>query len=206
MSVEKVHGIEEHHDTYHPYAGEERANMNATESDPRRFKEAMSLFATGVTVITTTTEDGPAGMTASAVSSLSLEPVQLLVCLNCSLPTHTAVERARRFTVNVLGEHDRELALRFARPAHDKFHGVPLRHVRGLPVLANAIAFFVCDVAEHMPGGDHSIFIGRVRECGGDASRRPLLYFGSQFSRLEEPELALLRDLHHGPVEVYLGF
>jgi flavin reductase (DIM6/NTAB) family NADH-FMN oxidoreductase RutF len=161
--------------------------------DQQRFREAISLFATGVTVITTTTPEGPAGMTASAVCSLSLEPIQLLVCVSKHLPTHAALERAGRFAVNVLGEGQEQLALRFARPSPDKFAGVPLRPDCDPPVLRDAIAHFLCDVSERLPGGDHSIFIGRVRDCGHDRSRGPLLYYGSAFSSLEAPETALLR-------------
>jgi flavin reductase (DIM6/NTAB) family NADH-FMN oxidoreductase RutF len=166
---------------------------------PRRFRDAISQFATGVTVITTTTPEGPAGMTASAVCSLSLEPVQLLVCVSTHLPTHTALERSGAFAVNVLGEHQRELALRFARPAQDKFAGVPLRERDGLPVLRDAIASFACDVAERIPGGDHTIFVGRVTACDHDPAQRPLLYFGSRFGALETPDSALLRAWHEQP-------
>src|SRR3712207_4309907 len=132
-------------------------------------------------------------MTASAVASLSLDPVLLLVCINNKLPTHTAIEASRRFVVNVLGEGQEELALRFARPAPDKFSGVPL-HDHELPVLDAAIAYFVCDVHERFPGGDHSIFIGRVRECRVTPGRHPLVYFGSRFGALRDPERELLHE------------
>jgi flavin reductase (DIM6/NTAB) family NADH-FMN oxidoreductase RutF len=171
----------------------------ATAIEPRDFRAAISLFATGVTDITTTTPDGPAGMTASAVCSLSLEPVQLLVCISTRLPTHTALERSGQFAVNVLGEGQRDLAMRFATPMEDKFAGVRLRQEDGLPVLRDAIAYFACDVSETIPGGDHTIFIGRVRECGHAPERRPLLYFGSQFGSLEDPESSLLRAWHDLP-------
>src|SRR5919106_5778779 len=85
------------------------------------FREAISHFATGVTVITTLHEGKPAGMTASAVASLSLDPVLLLVCIDNRLPTHTAIEASRRFVVNVLGHGQEDLALRFARPSPNKF-------------------------------------------------------------------------------------
>jgi flavin reductase (DIM6/NTAB) family NADH-FMN oxidoreductase RutF len=87
-------------------------------------------------------------MTASAVSSLSLDPVLLLVCINHNLPTHTAIESSRCFVVNVLGEGQEDLALHFARPSADKFAGIALRTEHELPVLADAIAYFVCDVHE----------------------------------------------------------
>jgi flavin reductase (DIM6/NTAB) family NADH-FMN oxidoreductase RutF len=133
-------------------------------------------------------------MTASAVASLSLDPVLLLVCIDNRLPTHEAIEASRRFVVNVLGEGQEELALRFARPSPDKFAGVALRPGHELPVLAEGIAHFVCDVHERFPGGDHSIFTGLVRGCGATPGRRPLVYFRSKFGGLHDPETEALKD------------
>jgi len=162
--------------------------------DEVAFREAIGHFATGVTVITTIHDGKPAGMTASAVASLSLDPVLLLVCIANRLPTHNAIEGARRFVVNVLGEGQEELALRFARPAPDKFSGVALDPARELPVLEDAIAYFVCDVHESFPGGDHSIFIGLVRDCQAQPGKRPLVYFRSGFGSLHDPEAELFRQ------------
>jgi Flavin reductase like domain len=91
--------------------------MSDANVDGLAFREAIAHFATGVTVVTTTYEGRPAGMTASAVCSLSLDPVLLVVCIDNRLATHTAIEASRRFAVNVLGERDEELARRFARRA-----------------------------------------------------------------------------------------
>jgi flavin reductase (DIM6/NTAB) family NADH-FMN oxidoreductase RutF len=162
--------------------------------DETLFREAISHFATGVTVVTTLKDDRPAGMTASAVASLSLNPVLLLVCINNLLSTHEAIETSRRFVVNVLGEDQQELALRFARPATDRFQDIPLKEGFELPVLADAIAYFVCDVHERFPGGDHSIFTGLVRECGAVRGRQPLLYFRSGFGSLRDQHTELLED------------
>jgi flavin reductase (DIM6/NTAB) family NADH-FMN oxidoreductase RutF len=160
-----------------------------------RFREAIARFATGVTVITTLTESGPAGMTASAVASLSLDPVLLLVCVRRGLPTHLAIERAERFAVNVLGEGSEALARRFATPGLNKFDGLAVDTDSGVPILGDALAHFVCDVHECLPGGDHSIFIGAVRECEYRAAGRPLLYWGSRFGSFEHPDRAFLEML-----------
>jgi flavin reductase (DIM6/NTAB) family NADH-FMN oxidoreductase RutF len=159
----------------------------------RRYRQAIGRFATGVTVITTQDADRLAGMTASAVASLSLDPPLLLVCISNRLPTHTALERSRQFGVNVLGEGDDRLALRFATPAPDKFAGLKVDTERGVPLLDCAIARFVCDVHECLPGGDHSIFIGAIRHCEHVPSRRPLLYFASGFGGIQQPDDALGR-------------
>jgi flavin reductase (DIM6/NTAB) family NADH-FMN oxidoreductase RutF len=167
---------------------------NLEHVDEGTFREAIAHFATGVTVITTLKDDRPAGMTASAVTSLSLDPVLLLVCINHKLPTHEAIEDSRCFVVNVLGEGQQELALHFARPSDDKFAGVKLNREHDLPVLAEAIAFFVCDVQERFPGGDHTIFTGLVRDCGATPGRRPLLYFRSGFGTLRDQYSEALED------------
>jgi flavin reductase (DIM6/NTAB) family NADH-FMN oxidoreductase RutF len=162
---------------------------DALTVDETAFREAVSHFATGVTVITTLHEGQPAGMTASAVTSLSLDPVLLLVCINNRLPTHGAIESSRRFVVNVLGEGQEELAMHFARHSSDKFAGIGLRGDSELPVLQDAIAHFVCDVQERFPGGDHSIFTGLVRECATTPGRRPLVYFRSGFVGIRNRDL-----------------
>jgi flavin reductase (DIM6/NTAB) family NADH-FMN oxidoreductase RutF len=163
--------------------------------DQAAFREAISHFASGVTVITALHDGKRVGMTASAVSSLSLDPTLLLVCVNTKLATHTAIEESRRFVVNVLGEGQQELALHFARSADDKFAGIALRPDHELPVLDDAIAHFVCDVHERFPGGDHSIFTGLVRECAAEVGRRPLVYFRSGFGAIHDREAELRREL-----------
>ena len=168
----------------------------------RDFRDAMSVLASGVTVVTTTTRDGHAGMTASAVCSLSLEPMQLLVCISRNLPTHRALEESGNFAINVLGEEHAPLALRFATPAADRFSGLPLDERHGVPILRDAIATFVCSVRECIAGGDHSIFIGEILECGHVSDARPLLYFQRSFGALESADSLLLRTWVEGGVAV----
>jgi flavin reductase (DIM6/NTAB) family NADH-FMN oxidoreductase RutF len=170
-----------------------RAATEIEKVHPDRFREAMALFATGVTVITTRT-DQPVGMTASAVCSLSLEPVQLLVCVSTRLPTHEALERSGRFAVNVLGEGQGAIAKRFATPGIDRFAGLGVDEFEGMPLLRDAIAHFVCDVYERFPGGDHSIFLGTVTALGLQPEARPLLYFQQSFGALATPEDMLLKN------------
>ena len=171
------------------------AGRRPVAAEPAGYRAAMARLATGVTVVTTTTPAGPVGMTASAVCSLSLEPVQLLVCVAQALPTHRALGASPAFAVNVLGEGQEGLAERFATPGIDRFAGVGLRGDQDLPVLAEALAWFVCRTEDRLPGGDHSIFIGRVEACGHDeAGGRPLVYFGRDFATLETPEAARWRS------------
>lgn len=148
---------------------------------------AISRFATGVCVITTRTPDGLAGMTASAVTSLSLQPLQLLVCVANHLPTATAIRQHGRFAVNVLGHEEEHLAIHFSTRQPDKFAAVEYGEEHGVPLLDTAMAHFVCDVAETLPGGDHTIFVGDVRHCHSQHDRRPLIYFDRGFGTVRRP-------------------
>ncbi|MGY4902248.1 flavin reductase family protein [Streptomyces sp. 900116325] len=148
------------------------------------FRAAMSRLATGVSVITTRSGSTPIGMTASAVSALSLDPLQLLVCIGNHLYTRTAIAEHGRFAVNILGEDSEPLARNFAVSKPDKFAGVEIFDDHSVPVLKDAIAAVVCDVAEALPGGDHTIFVGDVRYCAHSGDGRPLLYFAGGFGSL----------------------
>jgi len=164
-------------------------------TDTDAYRLAIAHFATGVTVVTAEIQGAWAGMTASAVASVSLDPTLLLVCISNRLPTHRALEQGRRFAVNVLGEGQEAIARRFATPAEDKFEGVRLDPAHHLPVLADAVAWFICDLHGQFPGGDHSIFIGEVKECNAKAGAKPLVYFRSEFGKIEDPDAYMARDL-----------
>ncbi|MFV8188030.1 flavin reductase family protein [Streptomyces sp. AF1B] len=148
------------------------------------FRATMSRLVTGVSVITTRSGSAPIGMTASAVSALSLSPLQLLVCIGNHLFTRTAIAEHGRFAVNVLGEDAEDLARNFAASKPDKFAGVETVDDHGVPVLKDAIAAVVCDVAEALPGGDHTIFVGDVRHCSHLVDCRPLVHFAGGFGAL----------------------
>ncbi|MEU9288558.1 flavin reductase family protein [Streptomyces sp. NPDC048275] len=152
------------------------------------FRATMGRLATGVNVITTCTGSTPIGMTASAVCTLSLEPLQLIVCIANHLYTRTAIAEHGRFAVNVLGEDSEPLARNFAASKPDKFVGVETIDGHGVPVLKDAIAAVVCDVAEALPGGDHTIFVGDVRHFEHKVDSRPLLYFAGAFRALGVPD------------------
>ncbi|MEV5150240.1 flavin reductase family protein [Streptomyces sp. NPDC052727] len=151
------------------------------------FRSTMSRLATGVSVITTRSGSTPIGMTASAVAALSLDPLQLIVCIGNHLYTRTAIAEHGRFAVNVLGENSEHLARNFAASKPDKFAGVETYDDHGVPVLKDAIAAVVCDVAEALPGGDHTIFVGDARYCEHKLDCRPLVYFAGGFGALNGP-------------------
>jgi flavin reductase (DIM6/NTAB) family NADH-FMN oxidoreductase RutF len=131
-----------------------------------------------VAIVTCQGDDGPAGLTTSAVTSLSLDPLLLLVCFDNSSRTLTAVRASRRFAVNVLRAGQEELAAVFAskRVAREKFEAVTHTVAHGVPVLDGALAWVACELTELLPGGDHTIGIGSV--VGGAADEgEPLVFF-----------------------------
>jgi len=159
-----------------------------TEVTPTGFRHAMSHFATGVTVITSLDADGqPVGTTANAVSSLSLDPPLLLVCFDQSSQTLAAVLAHGAFAVNVLAASQAEVSANFARRglAAD-WDGVPHRlGLTGSPRLHGVLATLECTVEHQLPGGDHEIIIGRVRDaqaCGEAAA--PLLFWRGRYVSL----------------------
>jgi len=154
--------------------------------DPRDFRDAIGRFATGVTVVTCNGPDGPAGLTTNAVSSLSLDPLLLLVCFDNTSRTLAAVRGAGRFAVNVLGVGQEDLAAVFAskREQHEKFAAVTHTVADGVPVLDGALAWLACDLRELLPGGDHTIGIGEVTAVGIERDGEPLLWFGGGYHRM----------------------
>jgi flavin reductase (DIM6/NTAB) family NADH-FMN oxidoreductase RutF len=158
--------------------------------DQAIFREVVGHFTTGVAVITTRDGGARFGVTASAVSSLSMDPPMLLVCLNRRLPTRDAVLRAGSFAVNILGEDQHGLALQFATRSADKFAGVDVRQgTAGVPLLDEALAHLQCTVAEHVDAATHTVVLGRVHRATA-RSGGPLTYFRGTFGRFEEAAAA----------------
>jgi flavin reductase (DIM6/NTAB) family NADH-FMN oxidoreductase RutF len=152
------------------------------EIAPDRFRDVMGRFATGVTVVTVSTPEGPVGMTANAVCSLSLEPVLLLVCFDNEARTLPVVRETGRFGVNVLAAGQAELARLFAskRPEREKFAGVAHTVHDGIPVIEGVLAWVGCRLERLVPGGDHTIGIGAVESA--EAGRgEPLLWFRGEY-------------------------
>lgn len=138
---------------------------SAGEVDERAFRDAMSRFATGVAVATTIDHRGaPVGVTISSMASLSLDPP--LVLWNMALRAYSlaAFRRAGVFALNLLPADGWSLCERFSRPAIDKFRDVAWRpDSAGVPLLDGMLAHVSCTTWRRYPGGDHEIFVGRVR-------------------------------------------
>jgi flavin reductase (DIM6/NTAB) family NADH-FMN oxidoreductase RutF len=145
----------------------------------------MGRFATGVTIITTRLDDHVHGMTANAVTSLSLDPMLVLVCVDKTADTHDILARAGVFAVNILNRKQWELSNRFAKKEFDGAHGLEdVRHgfaVTGSPIIEGAIAYLDCRTAMEHHGGDHTIFIGEVLEAKELSEDAPLVFYRGKY-------------------------
>ncbi len=153
--------------------------------DPARFRAAMGMLPTGVTVVTATGPDGPAGATANAVSSLSIEPMLMLACLDRGSRTLLAVQAANRFGVSVLHAGQEGVARAFATkaPVADKWEGVKWSERDGVPAIEGALVQVACELRDVIAGGDHVIVTGEVTglESGeGD----PLVFHAGRYRPL----------------------
>src|SRR6266700_1741365 len=154
--------------------------------DQETFRQAMGCFATGVTVITVDYEGEVQGMTANAFTSVSLDPLLVLVCVDHQARTHSHLQTRKRFGINVLSEQQRAVSEHYARPDRDpsraereagaKFD----RTAHGTPVLHGALAYLECRLQSAQDAGDHTIFIAEVEDVVVRTGK-PLLYFQSGY-------------------------
>jgi flavin reductase (DIM6/NTAB) family NADH-FMN oxidoreductase RutF len=153
--------------------------------DSTDFRRALGLLPTGVTVVTALAGGVPAGATAGAVSSLSLEPPLMLAALDRGSRTLTSVRDSRRFAINVLGAEGEALAHRFSTKEHHtvKWDGVEWEERAGAPWIAGSVLAITCELRDLHEGGDHVIATGEVLEVdapGGD----PLLFWRGAYRGL----------------------
>jgi flavin reductase (DIM6/NTAB) family NADH-FMN oxidoreductase RutF len=152
---------------------------------PADYRHVIGHWATGVAVVTCDGPEGPSGLTTNAVSSVSLEPLLLLVCFDNASRTLDAVRGAGRFAVNVLRAGQEDLASVFAskRVQAEKFDAVTHRVEHGVPVLDDALAWVACDVHELHAAGDHTIVLGAVTHVWAGADEAaPLLFYRGKFT------------------------
>jgi flavin reductase (DIM6/NTAB) family NADH-FMN oxidoreductase RutF len=151
------------------------------------FRAVMGSFASGVSVVTTTDEEGtPFGLTCSAVCSVSAGPPLLLCCVRTPSRTLDTLRERGRFAVNFLDSQARDLSELFAGRLTDKFALADWAPgpMLGMPVLDRTVAHAECEVHEAVDAGDHVVILGRL--CGGRAEtgRFPLGYWRGGYVRL----------------------
>jgi flavin reductase (DIM6/NTAB) family NADH-FMN oxidoreductase RutF len=153
--------------------------LSSSAVDTLRYRQVIGHFATGVAIVTCYGPDGPTGLTTNAITSVSLEPLLLLVCFDNSSRTLPAVRDSGRFCVNVLRAGQEDLARVFAskRVAREKFDAVTHMEAHGVPVIDGALAWLACDLEALHPAGDHTIGIGAITQMDADPTGEPLVWF-----------------------------
>jgi flavin reductase (DIM6/NTAB) family NADH-FMN oxidoreductase RutF len=153
---------------------------------PDQFRQVMGNFATGITVVTTKNAHGkPYGLTVNSFTSVSLDPVLVLVCLDHKLSGLQAFKDSKHFGVSILSEQQEHLSRMFAKKDSERPDEIYYEGNLGVPLLHNSIAVMECEVVKIYEGGDHLIFLGEVQ--GAELKQQldhPLLYFRGKYQKL----------------------
>ena len=160
--------------------------MTASQEE---FRRAMGCFATGVTIITVDDDGKVEGMTANAFTSVSLNPLLVLICVDRQARTHAHLQTRKRFGINVLAEEQQTISDYYSRPdrTHDRAEqesGARFdRTAHGTPVLHGALAYLECRLQTAQEAGDHTIFIAQVEDVVV-RDGEPLLYFRGTYRKV----------------------
>ena len=156
--------------------------------EPDQMREVLGHFASGVTVLTALTGEGPIGFTCQSFSSLSLDPPLVVFAPGRSSATWPRLRDLGRFCVNVLAEGQDDVSRSFARSGVDKFEGVRwTTSAGGSPVLDGVVAWIDAALWAEYDGGDHTLVAAQVLDLGADAERRPLLFPRGAYGFLQRP-------------------
>jgi 3-hydroxy-9,10-secoandrosta-1,3,5(10)-triene-9,17-dione monooxygenase reductase component len=158
-----------------------------TTFDTTQFKEAMSRFATGVTIVTALEEGAPVGFSCQTFVSLSLDPPLVALAPAKTSTSWPRIARAGSFCVNVLSARQSAVCMNFAVSGGDKFVGVPWHSAEtgGAPIIEGSLAWIDCELELVHDAGDHELVIGKVLDLGlGEGE--PLVYYRSGFGHLTE--------------------
>lgn len=152
---------------------------------PIDFKKACAQWCTGVSIVTATDETGSDfGLTVNSVTSVSVDPPLMLVCIDNGSATLGALKSKGSFCINILSAEQQELSVLFATRDADKFGALtPTRGILDLPVLGGCIISLECEIEAIYPGGDHEIVVGRLKNIiEGDITSKPLLFMNGKYS------------------------
>ena len=149
--------------------------------DSQLQRKIMGQFATGVTVASTYVDGETWGMTANAVTSLSLDPPLILLAVVRDSQSHEKFKTAGCFALNILSDAQQELSDRFAFAGPKDFSGLGFQTAEtGAPILTDSLGWVDCRLTEVLAGGDHDIFLGRI-VAGQVGSGQPLLFYGGKY-------------------------
>jgi flavin reductase (DIM6/NTAB) family NADH-FMN oxidoreductase RutF len=158
----------------------------------RQYRNALGRFASGITVVTTEHEGRTHGMTANAFVSVSLEPPLVLVSLDKRCKMHQVLLITRRYGVSVLAETQQAFSNHFAGRSVNGLQ-VPFTRRNEMPLLEGAVAYFVAEVIDVHPAGDHTLYIGHVQHFESYAGR-PLLFYAGNYQQIQGGEADLSQN------------
>lgn len=163
---------------------------DGTTIDPAHFRQVLAHLPTGVAVITADGPDGPIGMAANSVTSVSLDPPLVLFCPARSSTTWPALRAVGRVCINVMAGHHEEVTRRFAARDVDRFAGVSYAERPGGPALEDALAWIDCDLRDEHEAGDHTIVVARVTAMeAASESFEPLVFFRGSYGSFRAAEV-----------------
>ena len=151
------------------------------------FRQVMGNFATGITIVTTRDSSGePRGLTVNSFTSVSLDPVLVLVCFDKNLSSLQAFNDSKRFGISMLSEDQEDVSRIFAKRDSDRPLSLYFEGKLGIPLIRNSIAVMECETTVVYPGGDHFIFLGEVKHAEVLHPLHPLLYFRGKYRTLRD--------------------
>ena len=158
----------------------------AQEADKKQLRNLLGQFATGVTVITTTGQDGrKIGMTANSFTSVSLEPALILWNIAKTATNVDQFRACEHFAINILNDQQEQTSNHFAKSSADKFSAIDqVEEILGVPVLSDALATLVCKNYQWVEAGDHYIVLGQIEHCTVN-SGKPLLFHNGKYHQAQ---------------------
>jgi flavin reductase (DIM6/NTAB) family NADH-FMN oxidoreductase RutF len=157
------------------------------EISAEQFRHVLGHLPTGVTVIAAHGEDGPLGMAANSVTSVSLEPPLILFCPAKSSTTWPPIRDAGRCCVNIMAGHHEEVTRRFSQRGIDRFAGVGYSDRETGPALDDAVAWIECELRDEHDAGDHTIVVAEVLAIEAADSVSPLVFFRGRYGTFSTP-------------------
>lgn len=153
-----------------------------TPGNAKEFRNALGRFGTGVTIVTTSTENGPIGITVNSFASVSLDPALVLWSPAKESRHFKQFESATHYAIHVLDHQQADLAAQFARDARSFEHCAWHLGDNDVPLIENTVAHFECERFHSHDGGDHAIVVGRVLQAANFGGE-PLMFVGGEFGR-----------------------
>ena len=159
---------------------DKRAAFEPDSENTRLLRDAFGRFATGVTIVTAMTKDGPIAITATSFSSLSLTPALILWSPDKGSKRFPFFEAAQDYAIHVLAESQEEICWRIAKDGYGLKSEDYSLNAAGVPVLNDSLACFECKQRSVVDGGDHAIVVGEVMKATFDNTRKGICFFGGQ--------------------------